>query len=731
MKSRPVTDIAVLSPTPSHPHDFGNRKRIYQICSGLKKRGARISFIHYPLEADWRSRCPADGLQMMREEWDDVHIVAPSIPIHCGASGEDHGLDEWWDPALESFLKWYLNTRTFDAFLVNYLYLSKALTLKPRSCLGILDTHDKFAGRRQMLASIGIGPEFFHTTEEEERRGIARADLAIAIKDQEEEYFKGLSGNDVMTVPFAEPARGLASLEPDEEGYLRVGLLGARNNLNFHNMRRFLELAVPKVRSHMAPLKFILAGTMCRDFAHLSVDNGIVELMGPVDDIADFYKAVDVVAVPMDVSSGQKIKIGEALAFGVPLISHAHAFEGYVSSHPLQTCRSFEQMAEACLELSFDRQMLDGLAAACRRSAVGQLAVADRALDTMIDKVHKAVPKDLIYVSADRLADERFLKEHLLSLAHLLSSFARVEFLIDGDFGLGHQQFLRESRAFAKFFATGQVEEYARAEGVGNVDGLDQYLSENSVSRVWLYDPAELNELVRQELSVGVVRHLSRVDWVEVPSSGLASTGGFDFAIGRATGSVSVPRIEFTRSFASHAIDNSRSAAFVDQAFANGPSSVWIATCKQNMDLARTFAQMLQNDRRYERIFLISDGGWAEVAQSSGSKIIHIAAQNADSQLFQSRPSLIIDLTSRGEPSYLYAAMFVGSRVPVWRPALLGKPARGEHEIPEGCRLATLVEAFLQVSRQEDTSSVKGVLHNRLDLSPIYNQLIGANGAFI
>ena len=38
--------VLVLSPTPTHPQDYGNRKRIFEVCSHLQNEGAEITFVH-------------------------------------------------------------------------------------------------------------------------------------------------------------------------------------------------------------------------------------------------------------------------------------------------------------------------------------------------------------------------------------------------------------------------------------------------------------------------------------------------------------------------------------------------------------------------------------------------------------------------------------------------------------------------------------------------------------
>ena len=62
-----MTRIAVVSPTPTWPLNFGNRKRIYGVCRGLKERGVEVHLILYALEEDWRGNLPSEALK--RTSW--------------------------------------------------------------------------------------------------------------------------------------------------------------------------------------------------------------------------------------------------------------------------------------------------------------------------------------------------------------------------------------------------------------------------------------------------------------------------------------------------------------------------------------------------------------------------------------------------------------------------------------------------------------------------------------
>ena len=360
-------DVLVLSPTPTHPQDYGNRNRIFSVCSQLARRGARLTFVHYPAEAEWRSRVPEAAAAAMAAAWHACYTVPVTRPLHSSPHGEDHTIDEWWDEAIERFLRWLFRVSHFDVFIVNYSWLSKALEVAPRSVVKILDTHDRFADRRAVLARLGIAPEYFHTTDEEETIALNRADIVWAIKDQERAHFETLTSAPVLTLSHLDAPRPLPALQPDPEGYLRVGVIGGRNNINLLNLRDFLAAAVPVFERFCAPIMIYVAGSLC-DWLD-EVDERFVRLVGRVEDVADFYRRVDVACIPMRFSTGLKTKTGEAIAFGLPVVCLDHGFEGYVAHHPFHTLASFEEMAERLVDIAFERGLISDLRAASLRSA--------------------------------------------------------------------------------------------------------------------------------------------------------------------------------------------------------------------------------------------------------------------------------------------------------------------------------------------------------------------------
>src|SRR6201986_2276186 len=344
--------VLVLSPTPTHPQDYGNRKRIYEVCKRFKDNGAQVTFVHYPAELEWRGTLPVSAEREMQQCWDHYYTVGLTRLPHSDPAARDHRIDEWFDPAVGQFLSWLFSVRSFDIFIVNYAWLSKAFEFAPALTFKILDTHDKVSGRRGMLTSLKLNPEFFHTTDDQEAIALGRADLVWAIKDEERDLFAQMSATPVLTMPHLDPVRATKRPAADENGFLRVGIIGARNNVNRMNISEFLRVALPIFEEAFAPVRIVIAGTVCELLE--DVDSPMVELRGPLESVDDFYGTVDCVAVPMRASTGLKIKAGEALSRGVPLLSLAHAFEGYEPADPFQTLDDFPALAEALVEWSFE-----------------------------------------------------------------------------------------------------------------------------------------------------------------------------------------------------------------------------------------------------------------------------------------------------------------------------------------------------------------------------------------
>jgi hypothetical protein len=395
-------NILMLSPTPISPQNFGNRVRIERVVRSFKDRGHKVDFLFYPAEHDWRFNIPEVSMKEMNALVENFFISPPSIPIHSPSLKEDHDIDEWWDESLASYIKWLFSLKTYDIFFVNYTWLSKALELAPKTTFKVLDTHDIFSNRRQMLEGIGIAAEFFHTTISDEVKGLKRADLVLAIKEEEELLFRKRNIENTNTLIHSDEPRYLTLNKTPN--FFKFGIFAAKNNLNNVNIRNFIKDINPIVKKFLYPFEIHIYGSICKELEDLQSTFPYIKLIGYVEKQKDFYVNVDCVLIPMSASTGLKIKAAEALSYGVPVISHAHAFEGLPSMHQFHRLNTFEAMGEAMLNFVYYEDIRISLTYASKKSHAISWVSFNGSIDRIIDKRSFSLPKTVCLIDHSSIA---------------------------------------------------------------------------------------------------------------------------------------------------------------------------------------------------------------------------------------------------------------------------------------------------------------------------------------
>lgn len=423
--------VLVLSPVPTWPVTFGNRNRILQVNRALQRAGASIALLHYPSDEEWRTRLQRPAMAEMARQWEEVFHCPVTRPLHPRpAHGPDHAIDEWWDPAIGQMLDWLFRLGRYDALLVNYTWLSKALEHAPPGVLRILDTHDRFSGRRDLLAAHGLAPEYFHTTEPEERTALDRADIVWAIKEEEAAFFRGLTQREVRTLPHVEPAAPAPPARAPD-GVLRLGIVGGRNNVNATNIREFVKVADAYLRRTLLPVEVLVAGSVCSLLEGLSLP--WLRLVGTVESMDELYASVDAVLAPLAFSTGLKIKVGEALSRGLPLVSHAHAFEGYAPAHAFHTCPDFAAMMHAVHRLVREPAGLADLRAASHRSVAAAEATVAETLAHAGSLAGRLPPSVVISLRFEQMRLDSLVFDHVLDAARYTGFRAPVVVHLAGD----------------------------------------------------------------------------------------------------------------------------------------------------------------------------------------------------------------------------------------------------------------------------------------------------------
>lgn len=215
--------------------------------------------------------------------------------------------------------------------LINFVKWAWLHTAVPASCsTGVrwaLDTHDVQHERQARFHALGE-VHGLDISRREESHWLAKFDLVIAIQARDAALLRQMApGSNVVCAmhPQTIIARSAASAASDQ---VTVGFLGSDMTPNTLAARELVERIWPSVLAASGvKARLILAGRVCEQLCGTPLPAG-VSLLGQVADLTAFYAELDVVACPIRMGGGLKIKNVEALCRGKALVTTGIGAEG-------------------------------------------------------------------------------------------------------------------------------------------------------------------------------------------------------------------------------------------------------------------------------------------------------------------------------------------------------------------------------------------------------------------
>lgn len=319
--------LLFIAPFPLDPPSAGNRARVANFIAALTAAGHEVHFAHMQTSE-------FDGEAMKRRLGNDrVHFFPFSHqpPIEPRANrlarrlaqrlGLERAfmwrLDSWYSDAYTEMLSSLQQKEQFDAVVVAYVFMTRAFEAFPAPCLRVLDTHDIMGLRHRRYLDVGMRPQWFSTSLEDEMTALRRADVVLAIQEEEARTFQQRLGTGsttkVLTVGHLVE---LPPLRPPSQRKAAV-FLGSHNPTNVHALNCFLERVHPLIRAEIPDFELLVGGGV----AALVPDRpGLVKL-GFIDDIGDLFASGMLFVNPVLMGTGMAIKLLDAMAHGLPCVS--------------------------------------------------------------------------------------------------------------------------------------------------------------------------------------------------------------------------------------------------------------------------------------------------------------------------------------------------------------------------------------------------------------------------
>jgi glycosyltransferase involved in cell wall biosynthesis len=283
------------------------------------------------------------------------------------------------DSSVRAFRDW-LEGRNADV-LVAGLYMLPYLPPASYSRL-VLDSHNAEARRVAAMAAAGRGPRSWAAALQVEpvRRYEAAAARAarrvVAVSPVEREYFEEIAPGKVDLVPNGVDCAAIAARRsvPASRSLLFLGSMDYSANVDA--VANLVQNVLPHVRSR--DVELLVVGSNPRREVHRiarrAPGNVRVDVAGFVPDTAPYFESSRILVVPLRYGGGTRLKILEALARGIPVVSTASGCEGLElkDGSEILVRDEPEGFAAAIDELLVDDELCSRIARA------GRLAVEQR-----------------------------------------------------------------------------------------------------------------------------------------------------------------------------------------------------------------------------------------------------------------------------------------------------------------------------------------------------------------
>ena len=189
-----------------------------------------------------------------------------------------------------------------------------------------------------------------------EYRALHLAQRTFVCSDRDREALHHMWPNpSVVTVPNAVSSRS-PSPTPKALTVLFIGYYGYHPNAQAANT--LITDIWPRIHEAMPAARLLIAGTSAEKIPAFGQVGPEVEFLGFVEDLDALYERTRVVACPIQVGSGTRVKILEAAAYAKPIVATSIAAEGVDMADGREILLRDEtiEFADACLELLADER---------------------------------------------------------------------------------------------------------------------------------------------------------------------------------------------------------------------------------------------------------------------------------------------------------------------------------------------------------------------------------------
>jgi len=238
-------------------------------------------------------------------------------------------------------IKMVLENKKFDVVQIGFLHMAQYMRFIPNTIPAILDTHNVEHVMMERYARVeqNIFKKIYLLYQTEmlkkyEIKMYPRFDLCLMESNEGIKAWQSLSNryanfrivsSGVDLEYFAQPPRVTQS----SADLIFTGTMSGKMNIDA--VLYFYRLILPAIRKEIPNMKVIIAGAdPDKKILELAKHDRLIEVTGTVPDIRPYMAKSRILIVPLRVGAGVRLKIREAMAMGLPVISTSIGCEGTI-----------------------------------------------------------------------------------------------------------------------------------------------------------------------------------------------------------------------------------------------------------------------------------------------------------------------------------------------------------------------------------------------------------------
>ena len=390
--------VLVLTLTLVYPADAGSKIKTLQVMRHLARHHDIVycTFVRSPQEVQYAEEllgmcCQVSTIPIKRSWVSDIRFLLESL-----TTGDSFLLRRDEHAAMQSMVSQLLDEERIDVLHVNQINMMRFV---PESWSGtvILDEHDALwqvverlcQGRRNPLSRWFLAREV-RLIRELEGSACRRSQIVLAVSEEDRQALQEVAGEvvSIKVVPITVDVKSFDAIwearNPQPNQLLTIGTMFWPPNSE--GVIWWLRGGYERLCAVCPDLTYDIVGSRPpRALQALARRYKGVNVHGYVADVVPFWTSAAALVVPILSGGGIRVKILEAMAMGLPVISTTIGCEGLAvrNGEHLLIADTPETFANACIMLLRDKELAHHLVQNAHRLVLEQYdaSVAFRTLD--------------------------------------------------------------------------------------------------------------------------------------------------------------------------------------------------------------------------------------------------------------------------------------------------------------------------------------------------------------